>query len=90
MPRRDLEKNLHSRLVDSEFSFIPRGIHTTKDIYLLVKINFLEFCDDDFKCRDCCRSGGSDPEWHHIVRSNLGLMTRVIRKANGRGNWEFY
>ena len=90
MPRRELEKNLHSRLMDSEFSFIPRGTHSLKDFYSLVKSNFFEFCEDDFKCKECCKSGGSDPEWHHIVRGTIGFNSRVIRKAPGRGNWEFY
>ena len=90
MPRRELEKKFSSELVNSEFSFIPRGIHPLKEIYELVRTEFFELCDYDFKCKDCCKSGGPDPEWRHILRGVLGSRSRVVRKGPGRGNWEFF
>ena len=89
MPRRELEIELHKKLIESEFSFIPRGVHTIRKIYQFVQNEFTELCDDEFKCFDCCLSGGKDPEWRHIVRSVLSIKQRGVRKALGRGNWEF-
>jgi hypothetical protein len=89
MPRRELEKQFSRELSESGFSFVPSGIHHIQEIYELVKNEFRELCDDDFKCKDCCSSKGQDPEWHHIVRGLFGGKQRV-RKAPGRGNWEFY
>jgi hypothetical protein len=49
----------------------------------------MELCDDDFKFRDCCKSGGSDPEWPNIVRGLLGSK-QWVRIAAGSENWELY
>jgi hypothetical protein len=89
MPRRELERQFNRVLSESGFSFVPRGIHHIQEIYELVKNEFRELCDDEFKCKDCCSKGGQDPEWNHIVRSLFNGKHRV-RKSPGRGNWEFY
>lgn len=90
MPHRGLEKQLYRQLKESEFSFIPRGVQNIRDIYHFVNTQFPELCDNEFKCSDWCRSNAISPEWNHIVRGVLGNSSRVVRKAAGRGNWEFF
>lgn len=89
MPYRALEINLSSAIVESMHSFIPRGVHNLDQIYGYVSNEFGEFCDDGFKCCNCCLSNARSLEWHHIVRGYLH-RSRVVRKAIGKGNWEFF
>ncbi|MFC0263812.1 hypothetical protein [Fontibacter flavus] len=89
MPRRELEKEFSRQLGESRFSFIPRGVHNLTEIYEMTKSQFQDLCDDEFKCFDSCNSGANSPEWKHILRGRLSGGTGGVRKAAGRGNWEF-
>ena len=50
MAIRQIESNLYSSLILCELNFIPRGIHTTSQVYEYVKQNYRNFCDDDYLC----------------------------------------
>lgn len=89
MPLRELEKELSQQISESMFLFIPRGVHNLREIYEMTKSQFQELCDDEFKCFECCNNGANSPEWKHVVRGKLSGGIGGVRKAAGRGNWEF-
>jgi hypothetical protein len=92
MARRPIEKELCINLKESEFNFVPFGIIHIENIYELVRNNYPNLCDDDYFCSEHCRGGTNQPEWKHAVRSVLARLKSVngsIRKATGRGYWEF-
>ena len=93
MPRQTLQE-LHSQLRQSNFSFVPVGIVSLENIYVLVQQEFPNLCDDDYFCFENCRGGADQPEWKHRVRSALSHLKSVdgpVRKpANMKGYWEFH
>jgi len=73
MPRRQQEKDLHVALMTSQFDFIGNEETQLEDIYQLVQAEYGQYCDDEFKCNQCCRNGHPFPEWQHVVRATLQL-----------------
>ena len=91
MARIDLQE-LYQKLISNNFSFLPRGEHQLKSIYMEVKSEYPRLCDDNFLCIDNCSSGNNEPEWHHTVRKALDRLKRISKSVeNGqkRGYWRF-
>lgn len=93
MARIDLQE-LHRELISNKFSFLPRGEHQLKSIYIYmgVKSEYPRLCDDDFLCIDNCSSGNNEPEWHHRVRGALDELKKIsksVEKVPERGYWRF-
>ena len=65
---RQIESDLYQALIDSEFSFVERGIKYIDEIYRGVKDQYQTLCDDSYYCSDNRRSGNDQPEWNHAVR----------------------
>ncbi len=91
MAREDVAA-LYKKLVESEFSFIPKGQHSLQDVYTFVKVKFPDLCDDSFLCAQNCRGGSNAPEWQHVVRKSLHELMRIQSHAVNhvqRGIWLF-
>ncbi len=87
-----IEQQLYRALIDSEFTFIPRGRVEITDIYDAVKRQFNDLCDDVYQCYQNCWSGNRQPEWNHTVRKALDRMKRIsdsVQHSGTRGYWIF-
>ena len=76
MPRRQQEKDLHVALMTSQFDFLGNEETQLQDIYQIVQAEYGQYCDDEFKCNQCCRSVTRSPEWKHVVRAALDLAIK--------------
>lgn len=88
---RPIEKQLSKLLVDSEFSFMERGIRELNEIYDIVKKLYGNLCDDDYKCIHNELNYGQ-PEWKHVVRFALERVkskTDSVTHSGNRGYWNF-
>ena len=89
---RQIESNLYKNLIESEFSFVERGIRPINEIYISVKSRFPDLCDDTYLCCENCKSHAKQPEWHHTVRGVLQRLQTVnglLVKTANTGSWEF-
>jgi len=84
-------RELYSKLVEAQFSFMGKGEFHLKEIHSAVKKRYPGLCDDNYLCRECCTSGNVDLEWHHRVRAVLGVLKNKgnVRKGYNRGYWIF-
>lgn len=85
---RPLEKLLRKELRDSNFSFIPNGVYSQKEIYERVELQFPNLCDSTYLCIENCNNGTNSPEWQHSVRSVMQQLKTQGRLINqSRGYW---
>ncbi len=70
---------------------MTREEHHLHIIYLAVKTEFPDLCDDNYLCSENCRNGHNQPEWNHAVRRALTwLKSKSFSVSNIRKNfWEF-
>jgi hypothetical protein len=83
---------LSQALIESKFSFMPRGTFNTKTIYEVVQKRYPELCNDKYLCIEHCKSGHNQPEWKHRVRGvldNLKKRSAIVRPNPNRGSWDF-
>ena len=89
MPRRQQEKDLHVALMTSQFDFLGNEETQLQDIYQIVQAEYGQYCDDEFKCNQCCRSVAPSPEWKHVVRTALELAKKKgYVQRNRFGYWQ--
>jgi len=85
-------RELYSKLVEAQFSFVGKGEFRLQKIYSTVKEKYSCLCDDSLMCCECCKSSRDQtPEWQHRVRTVLGVLKNKgnVRKGNNRGYWIF-
>ena len=82
---------LYNELVKSEFGFLKNNTHHIDDIYIEVKTNYINLCDDGYFCSTNCSRGHNQPEWKHAVRRALErLKSKNSRVCKGEKNhWIF-
>ena len=84
-------RELYSKLVEVQFSFMGKGEFRLQEIYSAVKEKYSCLCDDSFICCECCKSSRDHtPEWQHRVRTALGSLKdlkRNVRKGCNRSCW---
>lgn len=85
-------RELYSKLVEAQFSFMGKGEFCLQKIYSTVKKKYPNLCDDNFMCDWCCKDGNeNDPEWHHRVRTALDSLKKRfkknVRKGCSRSYW---
>lgn len=84
-------RELYSKLVEAQFSFMGKGEFRLQKIYSTVKGKYSRLCDDSLMCCECCRSSRDcTPEWQHRIRtalSGLKKSKRNVRKGYNRGCW---
>jgi len=89
---RQKERELYERLKDTKFSFIRKGRVHISEVYIAVKNEFPDLCDDSYLCLRNCVEGNNQPEWNHTVRN---VMQRIknqdssLKYTGMRGYWEF-
>ncbi len=91
MARADIAE-LYRELLDSAFTFVPRGEHHLKDVYAMVKHQYSHLCDDHFLCVENCSHGHRQPEWKHATRKALWSQKTDsvhISAGHARGYWNF-
>ncbi len=90
MKRKELSE-LYANLMKEEFEFLGTGEFDLQTIYSAVKERYLNLCDDDYMCSQCCKAGNrNDPEWHHRVRAALGSLKdagRNVKNGHTRKYW---
>lgn len=74
---------------ENRFRYLGAGEYHINEIYETIKDQYPHLCDDNYLCRDHCRSKHIDPEWHHAVRTKLQQFKRTGIVSNGheRGYW---
>lgn len=89
---RDELSLLYSSLSETGFSFIPPGRLSLKEIYIYIKREYPDLCDDSYLCRDNCTNGANSPEWKHRVRAAIWDVKdkrEYVKRDNHRGFWVF-
>ena len=92
MARRPIEKRLSQELVQSEFVFLGYGPINILQVYARVKTQYPEFCDDEYMCSEHCTKGTKgQPEWKHVVRSDMQKMKKrgLAHRTGNRWEWVF-
>src|SRR5690242_4424792 len=65
---------LHQALIACRFNFVPEGRCSIQDLYITVKAQFAELCDDAYLCPHRGSEVHNRPEWQHVVRRSLDEM----------------
>lgn len=84
-------RELYSKLIEAQFSFMGKGKFHLQKIYSTVKKKYSYLCDDSLMCYRCCKSSQVQaPKWQHRVRTALGFLKNKgnVEKGN-RGYWIF-
>ena len=85
-------RELYSKLIEDQFSFMGKGEFHIQKIYSTVKKKYSYLCDDSLMCCGCCNSSQDQtPEWQHRVRTVLGVLKNKgnVEKGDNRGYWIF-
>lgn len=89
---RQKEHDLYQELINSKFSFVPKGRINIEEIYESVSTEFPKLCDNTYYCSENCNSGNNQPEWKHTVRNALQKLKNTstqISFTGQRGFWKF-
>ena len=92
MARRPIEGRLSKELKEAEFSFLGNYPIHINQIYDVVMNQFPDLCDDKYLCSTHCKNGNNQPEWKHVVRSDMQLMKKrgIAQRTGNVREWIFH